>query len=351
MAAGTALAVALGAAGASAADTAQPTAAPAPIGVFGADMPAQGKFVFALAPSFVRSQGNLIGATSVSPQYIISNVSSPYTPVGDHLLRMAPKSLSTDTQAFAVTYGVTSNWAVNISTAVVEKAVNMQTFSGLSGATSLGYSVGRTSGIGDTSIATIVRVYQDSINSVNVNFGLSLPTGSITDNFYLLSPSNTAPEKRAFYSMQPGSGTVDAMPGIAYTGLLKAWSWGLSYRGRLPLDTNDQGWRYGALEEINAWGGYSWAPGLETTLRLNGSTQGAIQGNDLLIRGYGQSCDPLFYGGQQISVFGGLVVSGRFVGLDSTQFGLEAGLPLYQQLNGPQLSRDWQVNLALRYKL
>ena len=167
----------------------------------------------------------------------------------------------------------------------------------------------------------------------------------------LLLPNNTAPSKRGFYAMQPGSGTVDALPGASYSGVLKAWSWGLSYRGRLPLDRGGQGWAYGDLHDFNAWGGYSWLPGLETTLRLNGSTQGSIHGQDMLIRGYAQGADPLFYGGQQVSIFGGLIVSGRFIHLNAAQFGVEAGAPVWQRLNGPQLGRDWQVNLALRYKL
>ena len=54
---------------------------------------------------------------------------------------------------------------------------------------------------------------------------------------------------------------------------------------------------------------------------------------------------------QQVSVFGGVVVSGHDFGLPPSQVGLEAGVPLYQRLNGPQLGRDWQINLALRYKL
>jgi hypothetical protein len=92
-------------------------------------------------------------------------------------------------------------------------------------------------------------------------------------------------------------------------------------------------------------------PGLETTLRLNGTTQGAIGGNDPILLGYAQGSDPLFYGGQQVSVFGGVIVSGRYYGLPAAQVGLEWGVPLYQRLNGPQLGRDWQLNLALRYKL
>jgi hypothetical protein len=344
-------ALTLGAPAARATEPPAPAQAPAPLGVFGIDAPAAGKWVFSVLPSFTRMQGGRIGTEAVSAQYIVTHVVSPDTPVGSHLLRLVPKDLSVDAQGFSVAYGLTSDVALVASTTLVEKSVDMQAFKGLSGVTPLGYSVGSTDGLGDTTLAAIVRVWHDRAHQVKVNLGLSLPTGSTTDDINLLLPNSTSPAKRGFYAMQPGSGTVDLLPGVAYSGVSRAWSWGLAYRGRLPLDHNARGWRYGDLHEVNAWGGYSWLPGLETTLRLNATTQGAIQGQDPLIRGYAQGANPQFYGGQQVSVFGGVIVGGRWFGLPATQVGVEAGAPVYQRLNGPQLGRDWQVNLALKYKL
>lgn len=324
---------------------------PAPIGVFGADMPAKDKLVISVLPSFTRMQVSMIGSQTVSPDDIVSNVVSAYTPVGTNLLRMVPKDLTVDSQGFSLAYGLTNRVSLFASTAVIEKQVDMQAFKGLSGLTSLGFSTGSTSGLGDTTVATIVRVLQDQTSRLNLNFGLSLPTGSTTDDITLLLPSDTAPAKRGFYAMQPGTGTVDALFGAAVSGSQQAWSWGLSYRGRVPLDHNGEGWRYGDLQELNAWGGHSWLAGLETTLRLNATVQGHIVGQDPQILGYAQGADPLFYGGRQLSLFGGVVLSGRFIGAPAGQLGLEAGAPLYQNLNGPQLGRNWQVNLALRYRL
>ena len=332
-------------------DVALAPQAPVPLGVFGVDMPGAGKFVFANTNSFSRNGGNLIGTNSVTPLYIINNVTSPYTPNGLAKLHMVPQDLRNFSEGLSAAYGVTENLSVSVATAFLEKAVDMQTFAKGSTAV-LGYSTGRTEGIGDTQVAGVWRAYRDNINQINVNFGLSLPTGSTTNNQVLLLPNGTAPLKRAFYAMQEGSGTVDALPGVAYSGVLGQWSWGLSYRGRLPLDDNSQGWRYGDYHEINAWGGYSWLPGLETTLRLNGNTQTAIHGFDPAITGFAQGADPAYYGGQHIDLYGGAVVNGRYLGLPTAaSVGLEVGAPLYQNLNGPQLARDWQISLALRYKL
>ena len=144
---------------------------------------------------------------------------------------------------------------------------------------------------------------------------------------------------------------MDTDHAVGRAGGSSPWSWGASYRARVPLDRNPQGWAYGDLHEANGWGGYTWMPGLETTFRVNGTVQGHIQGEDPGIRGYAQGADPFFYGGEQISLYGGVIVGGRFVGAPAAQFGVEAGAPVYQRLNGPQLGRDWQVNVALKYKL
>lgn len=335
----------------SSAPAALPAQPPAPLGVFGVDMPAKGKLVLTFAPSISSLRDSQIGTTSVSPQYIVSNVISNTTPVGRHLLRMVPNHLNVDAEGFAVAYGLTPNVTVVGSVPLVQKSVDMEAFKGLSGTTPLGYSTGKTSGVGDASLATVVRVYRDRINQVNLNLGLSLPTGSTTDTMNLLLPNGTAPTKRGFYAMQPGTGTVDGLAGVAYSGALSRWSWGAAYRGRLPVDRNSQGWAYGDLHEVNAWGGYSLLPGLEATLRLNATTQGRIRGDDPVILGYAQGAEPLFYGGRQISAFAGVVVSGRYFALPAAQIGLEVGAPMYQDLNGPQLARELQANAVLRYKL
>jgi hypothetical protein len=151
--------------------------------------------------------------------------------------------------------------------------------------------------------------------------------------------------------MQSGTGTFDALPGIVYAGALGRWSWGLSYRGRLPLAVNPEGYMYGDLHEFNGWGGYSWTPGFTTTLRVSGSLQGHIIGADPMIVGKAQAANPNYYGGQRIELFGGATISGKLVGLDAFSISLEGGIPVYQNLNGPQLSKNWQADMVLRWKI
>ncbi len=328
--------------------------APAPLGVFGVGLLDQGQWAVSYAPSWTRLAGNQIGTNLVSPEYIIQNVHSSHLPPAPGkygLLRMVPNNFEFFGQSASAAYGVTKDVTLIVATTFWERYVNMDTFHPGTGPSALlGTSTGHTEGLGDTLLAGVWRVYHDSMNQINVNMGFSLPTGSTTLNQTLLVPKDVYSFARAFYGMQPGTGTLDAMPGVSYSGVLDRWSWGLAYRGRYPLDDNPQGWRYGDMSDFTGWGGYSWLPGLQTTLRLDGMVQGSIHGFDPSIVGYAQGANPLFYGGQWVSIFGGVNLAGKYFNVPKANLALEVGLPVYQDLNGPQGARALQANMALTYK-
>ena len=328
--------------------------APAPVGVFGAGLLDQGQWALTYAPSWTRLAGNNIGTNLASPQYIIQNVHSAHLPPAPGhygLLRMVPNNFEFFGQTAAVSYGVTKDVTLIVATTFWERYVNMDTYHPGTGPSALlGTSTGHTEGIGDTLLAGVWRVYRDNINQINVNMGFLLPTGSTTANQTLLIPSGVYKFARAFYGMQPGTGTLNALPGVTYSGVLGKWSWGLAYRGFFPLDNSPQEWRYGAANDISGWGGYMWQPGLQTTLRLDYTAQGHVQGFDPQIVGFAQGANPLFYGGQWLMLLGGVNIAGKYFNVPKAALSLEFGLPVYQNLNGPQAARALLANMALTYK-
>ncbi|MBL1257667.1 alpha-amylase [Methylocystis sp. Sn-Cys] len=323
--------------------------APAPLGVFGADMPPAGKLILSIVPQFLGRSTSLEGARPVSSQEIVATTPWFFDP--RQKLRGVPQSALQAVQTVQLAYGVTKVLSIVVGTGMTEKNLSFLTFKGLSGITPLGMSYTGTDSISDTTASAIWRVYEDHINRVQVNVGMSFPTGSNHNTFTLLQPNGTYATTRAFYAMQIGTGTFDAMPGVVYAGQLNNWSWGLSYRGRFPLAANPEGYRWGDLHEFTGWGGYSWIPGVTTTFRVTGSLEGPIRGFDWNIAGKAQAANPNFYGGQRVELFGGATISGKLVGYENVLLAIEAGLPVYQNLNGPQLSKAWQAGLALRFKI
>jgi hypothetical protein len=199
--------------------------------------------------------------------------------------------------------------------------------------------------------AAVLRIYRDDVHRLLISLGLTFPTGSNESLFRLLLSDGSYGTVRAFYSMQPGAGTYDFLPGFTYGGAIGPYSWGIAYRGRWPLAPNPEGYRYGDLHDFHGWIGYSWIPELTTTLRVTGTTRGPIRGFDPKIDGKSQSANPYFYGGQRVELYGGATIAGSLFGLERATFAIEAGVPIYQNLNGPQLFRNWQAIVAARISL
>ncbi|MBY6242305.1 alpha-amylase [Methylosinus sp. Sm6] len=322
---------------------------PAPLGVFGADMPPEGKLVLSIIPQFANASTLLKGTRAMSPAEVVTT--TPWHLDPTKTLRGVPQNAFVATQTVALAYGVAKDLALVVTIGMAEKNLDFLTFKGPSGATPLGVSHTGTDSLTDATAAAVYRIYADPVHRVQINLGMSFPTGSNHNSFTLLQADGTYLTSRAFYAMQIGSGTFDIMPGAVYAGHIDKWSWGLSYRGRLPLAANPQNYLYGDLHSFDAWGGYTWIPGLTTTLRVNASLQGPIRGQDALIAGKAPAANPQFYGGQRVEIFGGATISGKFIGLDNVSVAIEGGPTVYQNLNGPQLSKNWQAGMALRFKI
>ena len=96
---------------------------------------------------------------------------------------------------------------------------------------------------------------------------------------------------------------------------------------------------------MTGWAAYQLLPGLSLTARGAGTVWGSIHGSDYLISGPMQAANPNNYGGQRVEMFGGLEYKTRALGTP-VRLAVEAGAPIYQNLNGPQMGKAWQVNAA-----
>ncbi len=314
-----------------------------PAGVSGAAMVCQGQFMAMYMPMYMDMQGNYIGTDKVSTATLLKtpNISGG----GPKYLRFVPESMDAEMNMLGVTYGVTDAINIMVMGNYVNKDMPMTTYN-MMGNKAVGTQTYSTDGFGDVSVVGLFRVYEDGVNHVHVNFGLSLPTGSTTEQMNMLSPMGTYMQMRANYGMQLGTGTTDFLPGVTYTGRRDLWSWGALYRGRFALDS-DQGYHWGDINQFTGWAGYTFFPGITATARVAGTVQGSIVGKDPQIFGGMQGAYPGWYGGERVDLFGGIEIAGHQFGLGHTKLAIEAGFPVYQDLNGPQIGENWQLNAAL----
>jgi nitrous oxide reductase accessory protein NosL len=296
------------------------------------------------------------GTTNVSTKQVGNNRGLKY----DNYM-MIPTSMHMDMQMLMVMYGITDRWTVmamaNYLETKMDMVMDMSPFNmmGMPKAVDPGAQADdpmRTSGLSDTELRGIYKLTE----YMNASLGLSLPTGDIDQDFTTMGTKWRAP-----YDMQLGSGTFDLKPAVTLNFLSDdaLWNWGgqAMYTAHLGKNSND--YSLGDSLKLNTWLQRALGPAA-TWIRLSYSDTGSINGHDdeiqksLNLKGplnptgnymapAMPDADPNNYGGQRIDGFVGFSIPVKAV-----SFGVEAGVPLYQDLNGLQMKNDWYLTAGIQ---
>jgi len=329
-----------------------------PIGVMGDHRHGQGELMFSYRYMNMWMEGNQIGTDNVSPDTIVTTVPNRFfgQPMQPPTLRVVPTEMNMNMQMFGAMYGLTDQVTLNFMLPYIDKDMNHITYKGGMGTTRLGTFNTSTEGIGDVSFGGIIGLYdsktENSEQHLNLLISLSAPSGSITEQGRILTPMGGTPLVRLPYAMQLGSGTWDILPGIVYTGRLGNFSVGAQYRGNFRMeDENSEGYRLGNLNQVTGWAAYEWAPWVSTSVRVAYQDLGKIEGIDANIVGPVQTANPDFYGGERADVLFGVNLVGQRGVACGHRIAAEAGVPFYQNLNGPQMETDYTFTIGWQKSL
>lgn len=317
----------------------------APIGVMGDHMHKAGEWMLSYRYMHMDMQGSRIGTNGVSTSQILevpNRFANP--PMQPPSLRIVPTEMSMDMHMFGGMYAPTNNLTLMAMVNYIDKDMQHLTFAGMvpQDPPQIGSFTTKSSGIGDTKIGGLYRLYDDGTNHLHLNLGLSIPTGSTTERGRIFAPNNSYMNVRLPYAMQLGTGTYDLLPGVTYTGRSGDFTWGSQFRSEIRLeDENDEGYAYGDLYGITGWVAYEWADWISTSVRLDAWTQDSISGIDPNIAGPVQTANPDFYGGEQAFAYFGANLAGQTGALRGHRLAFEVGVPIYRNLNGPQMETDW----------
>lgn len=208
----------------------------------------------------------------------------------------------------------------------------------------------RTDGVGDVRAAALVRLFDADDHHVHAQVGFSFPTGSITEQDK--TPMSGTGTDRLPYPMQLGSGTYDFLPGLTYTAHRRFLSWGSQARAEIRMNENHAKYRQGDEYAITAWGGMEIADWVSTTLRFEWQQSFNYRGQDesssvnpVVV----PTADPDRRAGRRLDVLFGVNLIATSGPLSGFRIAIEAGLPAYQHLDGPQLETDWIVTSGVQY--
>ncbi len=222
-------------------------------------------------------------------------------------------------------WNIDPDWGVTLKLPIVSRSHNhiFNADDGAGGVAPEAESWNFTS-IGDVQALARYRFYAAKDSNAGLRFGLKLPTGSI-------HKSNGTEE--AERTLQPGSGSVDSLLGAYYNHHDGALSWFAQGMWQQTISDRDS-FRPGTKLSADAGLSYNATPDLSLMLQLN------LQHKS---RDSGVNAEPKDSGSRTLSISPGL--SYRLT--PSTQVYGFVQKPLYQYMNGAQLTSDWSAAVGI----
>ncbi len=180
------------------------------------------------------------------------------------------------------------------------------------------------SGLGDVQALARYNFFSGGSSNAGVRFGLKFPTGSI-------HKSNS--EEDAERTLQPGTGSVDSLLGLYYNEHHGAYGWFIQGMWQQTIHERDD-FKPGRKLSVDAGLSYSATPNLNLLLQAN------IQHKS---KDSGVNAEPADSGGSSFSISPGVAYR---VTPDTQIYGF-IQKPIYQYVNGYQLTPDWSAVIGL----
>jgi len=295
-----------------------------PIGVMGEHQHSKGDWMFTYSYNRMNMKDNLSGKDAVSQEEVLSE------------FMVSPTAMTMQMHMFGLMYGVSDKLMLMVMMPYSLLSMDLTNRMGQSFTT-------RSEGIGDMKLSGTYTLYQQANQKLLLNVGVSVPTGSINER----DNTPVATDQKLPYPMQLGSGTYDFLPGMTYTLQQGLWSWGSQLSANLRFDENDNNYQLGNAYGLTMWGVRKINRFMNSSLRLDGKKWGNIEGAD-------PELNPMLVPTSRTDLRAGtsvdLLLGVDFVGSKGTfkdnRLGVEVGVPVYQNLTGPQLKTTSRLTIA-----
>ena len=306
----------------------------------------KGDWMLSYRPMRMSMRGNRDGTNSLNP-LDISGVVANTSGTGPTTMRIVPTEMTMDMHMLSAMYAPTDRLTLMVMGSYQRKTMDHITYAMANADREIGRFTTQSNGWGDTKVAGLYQLAPNKPYSLVAKAGISLPTASLDEEATILNPMGALQRTRMPYAMQLGSGTYDIEPALTYTQDKGAYSWGAQYTSQIHLGRNAQGYTLGDKHVISGWGGYQLCENLGTTLRLSAEHEAQIDGRDDQIAGPVQTADPNNYGGKRAEI--GLGFNLQPFKNTAQVIAMEVTLPVYQNLNGPQMERNYGLNVRYSY--
>ncbi len=294
----------------------------APIGIMGYHLHPEGDWMMSYSYMQMDMAGNRDGTDAVS------------TPLPGYMI--SPLSMDMDMHMLGVMTGYSDSLTLMAMLPVMQNKMTL-----LNNMNSSEFST-ESSGIGDVKLSAIMPLNKDWLASL----GFNLPTGSISTKD--VTPMSSGASVQLPYPMQLGSGSVELSAGLIYVDGTMEAQWGNKLDGVIRLNDNNHGYRLGNYIQFTSWYSRRLNHQSSVSLRFKLQSKGNISGaetaasvNPAMV----PTADPDLRGGTRADILLGF----NYQLNQHYLLGVEMGVPVYQNLDGPQLEVDSILQLGLQY--
>lgn len=314
----------------------------APIGVMGDHVHKQGEWMFSYRYMSMDMEGNLKGTDEISN-----------SDIHEASYMVAPEQMNMKMHMLGAMFAPSDRLTLMVMTNILQNDMALRNgpmpmMAGVAFETS-------SEGLGDTKIGALCQLFNKNRRSVHLNFGLSIPTGSLDERGVTPMSRMNNPEGdiRLGYNMQLGSGTWDAQVGTTYLKQYKSSSFGAQASYLYRLGENSEGYTLGNKFNATFWTAHAFSKKVSSSLRLDYQNVDRIDGKDKTFMSPNMA--PVFdvanSGRKQLDLLLGLnyaIFEGAFKGL---RLEIEAGLPVYQKVTGIQMKNDVAFTAGIQYAI
>ena len=299
----------------------------APIGVMGDHMHGQGTMTVSYRNMQMSMDGNRDGTQQLDTGDVLAD------------FMVAPTDMSMSMHMLGFMYAPSDKFTLMAMVNWLDQSMNHDTRMGTS-------FEAMSSGIGDPSISAMIGIRQTATTCFHLNTGVLLPLGSIEQTG--VNPMSMGNAVQLPYPMQIGSGTWDVHPGFTFLGMAERLSWGIQGSAVVRLGENRRGYRRGHGMEGTGWMAVKTSNWISVSGRIQMRRWGNYSGHD---EAYGNpmmvpTVRESLRGGTRIDMPLGFNLSIREGALRGHRFAAEWSIPLFQNLNGPQLETDWGLTVG-----
>jgi hypothetical protein len=329
-----------------------------PLNIPGGGIPETHEFRFKLSQMFMQMGPLRSDTTDIDD--VTSILGAPGSLNSEDIFLVAPTEMRTYMTMASAAYSFTDDFAAIMMISYIRNEMDMQFFSGTGNPDFTMFSDGAS----DLSLLGKYRLFADDdlapTNQLSMLFGLSLPTGSIEKEF---SNNPVAAQNGTIlpFKMQTGSGTVDPILGLTYQASSDPYWYGANLQLKAHVYDNDQGYHRGQEFRYDFYAMKQIHDRVVAEVQLNGTYEGSFSDEPFRGRVNGEGhrnfdpnqpfLSPLFdpnnYGGHKLNVSFGF----QFQPIPLHVMELVATLPVYQDLNGPQLGDDWMIQFTYYFEL